>query len=395
MRNFINKTILISLIITAMSLFVWAAGEKRIFINGFTADGIGESRKNTTERVFKEEFINNGFRIADEASIKAGLKMESLKMGVGSNDENTLKKIMASSDVDYIVYGYVRAKQDYIFITAKMLDKSNNEIKLGRVKTIRMKKELAERFYEEGCRVLAVYLISDESGKVQKFQDKMISEERLYEKTIKQGILAGEESIANEEFRRKVEEYKQERYDKITGNHSWFRGGYNLRELTTGNVEFDTHFKPGRQFFFEWDVPVYDESMVGIDLLARYTCRYFSKRKNVSNTLTDEKLARDFDERKRTVFDSVDFGLRVRLGVYFLMTKFDIYGIAALGINEGAFNAMYGGGFEVAFFPHVGFFIEYNRGTTSVTDLDLDIANNSQVLVGSTFRFSLGGCLTK
>lgn len=383
------KTIFIIFFLLLLSASAWAADAKRIFINGFTADKEVENRKRTTERIFKEGFLNAGYHIADTASIKAGLSAETLKMSVGTNNENTLKKIMASSDVDYIVYGYIRLKNNYISITAKMLDKSNEEIKLGQVKTIHMRRELADKFYDEACRLLAVYLTSDNSKDVQKFQDKMLSEERLYEMKKRQSKLAEEETEEDEKYRRKVAEFQQDRYDSIVGNNSWIRGGYNFRDVTTDSDEFNQHFKKGSQFFIEWDIPVYTKNMIGIDIVSRYTCRYFSSKKDKVNNLTDEKLSRDFEKRDRAVFDAFDFGLRIRLASYFLMTRFDIYGIGALGVNEGSFNAFYGGGLEVAFLPHVGFFIEYNQGTSSVTDLNIDIEKNAQLLVGSTLRFSL------
>ncbi|MCL2025572.1 MAG: porin family protein [Leptospirales bacterium] len=379
-----NKIILCLIIIT-LPFCAWAKSKDKVFVNGFTADTATAGIKTTADNIFKNAFLDSDYRITDINAISAGLSVEELKMTLGSNDENSLKHIMASGDVDHIAYGYIRARGGYIFITAKMLDKSGSEIKLGRVKTVSIRNEISKNFFEEACALLAEYLITGNTKKILQFQDKMLVEEKRYEIAQKQKLLTQQDQSEYEKYQKKVDDYKRKRKETITGHDTFLRVAYNPYTIKTDNKEFNNSFKEGRQFFVELDIPLFTET-VGLDIIARYTARYFPKNREFPLPASfDKKLSRDW-ERGKSVFDAFDFGLRIRFNFYFLMTEFDIYGIGALGVNERSFSAFGGGGVEISFFPHIGFFAEYNRGWSSIGEQNINVANNHQLLIGTAFR---------
>ena len=378
-----NKLILCFIIII-LPYCALAKSQNRTFINEFTVDTATANMNRIADRILKEEFLNAGYRITDRESIRAGLSVQELQMVLGSNDENQLKTIMASGDVDYIVYGYISSRDNHIFITTKMLDKSGGEAKLGRVKTVSIRNELSKEFFEEACTLLSRYLVTGNTKNVLKFQDKMLAEERRYEISHRQQLLTEEEVSAHERYRKKVDNYKRERKHNITKHKSVLRIAYNPYTITTNNDIFNASFKEGHQFSVELNIPVYTETM-GLDFVARYTARYFSRSNNQLPPDFDEKFLKDW-EKGRTLLNAFNFGIRPRLRFYFLMTEFDIYGIGAVGYNTGSFNAFGGGGIEMAFFPRIGFFAEYNRGWSSIGEQNINVENNHQLLIGTTFR---------
>jgi TolB-like protein len=382
-----KKKIILCLLVLALPYYARADEGKKVFISGFTAHKNIENKKLSADNVFKEEFLNAGYRITDINAIKAGISAEELKMSLGSNDENSLKRVLESGDVDYIAYGYIRIRGSYVFITAKMLDKSNGNVKLEKIKSVSIRNEISEQFFKEACTVLAGYIISGDTKKVLKFQDKVLAEEKRYEIANKQQKLQGEENEDRRNYQNRIDEYKKLRKETITKHDAVFRSAFNPFGVKSNNEAFDKSFKEGRQFFIELDLPLFTDT-IGLDLMARYTCRYFSKRDTpfVATTLDDKKFDRDW-ERGRSVFDSWGVGMRLRLNGYFLMTEFDLYGIGAIGMTETSFSAIYGGGIEIAFFPYVGFFVEYNRGWSSVGDLKLNVENNNQLLIGAALRW--------
>jgi len=385
-----NKLILCFMVII-LPYCAWAKSQNKTFINGFTADSTISDMKISADSILKEEFLNAGYHIADIGAIRAGLSTTELKMILGSNDEKSLKNIMASGDVDYIVYGYIRSRNNYIFITAKMLDKSGGEAKLGRVKTVSIRKELlnneiSKDFFREACTLLSKYLITGNTKNVLKFQDKMLEEERRYEIAQRQKLLTAEEKADDEIYKRNIENYKIKRKETITKHDSVLRAAFNPYTIITDNDEFNASFKEGYQFFVEWDIPFFSYKR-NLDLVVRYTARYFPANTNnpLPSDFLDEKRLKDW-EKGRTVFNALDFGFRLKLNFYFLMTQFDLYAIGAIGGNAGSFNAFGGGGIEIAFFPYIGFFAEYNRGWSSIGEQNINVENNNQLLIGATLR---------
>ena len=389
-----NKLIL-CLIIIILPYCVWAKSQNRTFINEFTADGVTKYTTTKADGILKEEFLKARYTITDINALRAGLSTQELKMALGSNDENDLKTILASGDVDYIVYGYIRSRGNYIFITAKMLDKSGGEAKLGRVKTVNIRNEILDKHFEEACTLLAKYLMTGDTKKILQFQDQMLTEEKRYEVAKNKQRLTAQEETEYEKYQKRIEEKKEERRFNITKRDSFIRVAFNPYTITTDDEAFNLSFKEGQQFFVELDLPIFSGTFA-LDLIMRYTGRYFPANKEgpLSNNLPwwstyhlDESLVADW-ENGYALFNAWDIGFRLRLNFYFLMTEFDIYGIGALGKNGGSFNVFGGGGVEIAFFPYIGFFMEYNRGKSAIVrgEQSINVEDNHQLLIGTVLR---------
>ncbi|MCL1834448.1 MAG: DUF4143 domain-containing protein, partial [Leptospirales bacterium] len=178
-----NKIIL-CLIAVILPYCAWAAESgKRVFVNEYIVDttvyALEEYDHGFVEDKLRKEFQREKYKVVGDADIRARFSAEELKMALGSNNEESLKKIMSSGEVDYIVYGYIRYRDNYIGITAKMLDKSTGATKLGRVKTIRISKSiLDESLYKKACTLLAEYIVSGKERAVIKFQEEMLEKEK-------------------------------------------------------------------------------------------------------------------------------------------------------------------------------------------------------------------------
>ena len=373
--------ILLSFILFCCLQQGYAAG-KKTFLRGFTIDNVAESKKNSAEKIFTSTLLDAGYSLITMESLGVSLSMEELKTAIGSNDEKSLKDIMAASNVDYIVYGAIRSKGGYTFITVKMLDKSHGSVELGRIRTLRIKKEIEHSCFEDACRVLADFVVTGNQKPVQKYQDILFSKEKRYEKEKRSRALHREEIEDEECFRDSVAQYKSKRRRDIAGKYSILRFGYNFFGAETKDENFDEYFKRGTQVFFELDVPLNRRSLSGLDYILRYTYRYFAPDGSVAPA--DPEYA-DYWDMETAAFFAFDFGLRYRLGLYALMTKFDLYAMLSMRYMDDDFNLLYGCGFEMAFFPSFGFFIEYNYGYSDIGESSLDIENH-QFLIGLAYR---------
>ena len=374
--------ILISSIVLLYCSHASAAEARKTFIKGFITDNVSSVKRSTAENIFTSVLLDSGYMIISMESLNARLSMEELKMALGSNDEKNLKDVMSASEVDYIVYGTIRSKAGYTFITVKMLDKSHGSAELGRIKTLRIKSELESTCYDEACRVLACFLVNNDAKAVQKFQDQLFSEEKRFEKDKRDSALKNQEYQDEQKFRASVESYKRKRKRDIAGRYAFIRMAYNFYGAGSDDDNFNDYFKDGTQFFFEMDVPMNRTELSGMDMLFRYTVRYYAKEGDVAPANPEYA---DYWNEGQAVFNSFDFGLRYRMGFYVLMTKFDLYALAALRYTSSDFSGVYGFGFEIAFFPSYGFFVEYNRGKSDIGVSSLNIETN-QVLIGLTVR---------
>ncbi len=404
------KIIIISVIIVCLYGTMLLAGE-RVFIKEFAVENIHENKSERAQRFFTNVFLDEGYTINTMESLSVSLDLEEIKQAIETDDEKIIKDLLAISDVDYIVYGFIRLKGGYVYITAKMLDKSDNNVELKNVKTLRIKNEINETYFDEACIVLARFLVSNDPDQVQEFQDKLFAAEKKYEIDLRNQALRSEVAADEEEFRRKVNDYKKKRKKDVAGNYAILRTGYNFFGARTKNDDFNEHFERGTQLFVELALPLHyitspnENPLSGFDLLIRYT--YFYYPYDRSQGPPESEVYQEYWEDKKIRFHGLDFGLRYRLGLYFLMTKFDLYVMASARghfwpekyekeeteypdeeeeeVDSSSLGGVIGGGVEIAFFPYLGFFVEYNYGTSDIGKDSLDIESH-QTLIGFTFR---------
>lgn len=366
------------------------AGQK-LFVKSFSkigfpdSDPVGGTVSKTIEGVF---FDHGGYEPITEDDLIAGAALDESKQSLGCNDDRCMKTLLSASRIDLIVYGVVKNTNGYIYLTGKLLDKSRGAVELARVKTVRIKNEYRDSpYFSEGVTVLSRYLLTGKEDEIQDFQDRMYVAEKRSEQDLRKTALEVESNNEAEQFRSNVEKYKQRRREEIAGKYSFWRFGYSQWGMKTASREFNTYYDRGMQFMTDIVIPFDRGSLSGADMYFRYALKSFRKRSDLAYFQNGPLYADYISKGENYVQNLFDLGLRYRLGLYFLMTKFDLYALAAgrMSAGGGAFGWYGGVGGEIAFFQSMGFFAEYNKGQLKEGSANVNFEGD-QVIFGVTWR---------
>lgn len=388
MKRVLSLVFAATFIFVVGSLNVYAA--KKLLVQPFVqinipeSDGIGTKVSKKMEAVF---FDNGGYDPVSIEDVVAGAALGESKQAFGSSDDKYMKSLLNTSRIDLIVYGTIKSSDGYIFITGKLLDKSRGAVELSRIRTVRIKDKFrTSSFFEEGCSILAKYLITGKDSDVQKFQDKMYAIERRSEVDSRNAEIGRQDQKADDDFSSSVREFKERRRSEIAGKYVFWRIGYGQWGLKSKNSEFNDYYDSGRQFMTDFIIPFDRESLSGLDFYFRYTYRSFRRHSDLDYSTTGPLYTSYISKGTYYTQNLWDIGLRYRFGFYFLMTKFDLYLLAAGRMSvEGGYGYYWGAGTEVAFFQHLGVFAEYNYGMLKEGSENVDF-ENSQFIFGATFR---------
>ena len=364
------------------------AGQK-LFVKSFSKvgfpdnDPVGSSISRTIEGVF---FDHGGYEPITEDDLVAGAALDESRQAFGCNDDRCMKTLLSASRIDLIVYGVVKNANGYVYITGKLLDKSRGTVELARIKTVRIRSDFRDSpCFSEGMTVLSRYLLTGKEDEIQDFQDKMYVAEKRSEQELRKTALEVESNNEAEQFRNNVEKYKQRRREEIAGKYAFWRFGYSQWGMKTASSEFNTYYDRGMQFMTDIVIPFDRESLSGVDMYLRYAFKTFRKRSDLDYSQSGP-LYQDYISKGNYTQNLFDLGLRYRLGLYFLMTKFDVYVLGAGRMSAGGGMGWYGGvGGEIAFFQSMGFFAEYNKGQLKEGSANVNFEGD-QVIFGVTWR---------
>lgn len=139
------KSSLISMVFIFLFIFLnppaFAVELKSIYIREFSTeqslkenDPAGKRIKDYISEIVVDE---GGYSLISDDEVKEILKQEEMKMAIDSCSEDAcVKKLMKSIRTDYVIYGNVGYDNGSYHITAKLLDRAGDTIKLARIKTL-------------------------------------------------------------------------------------------------------------------------------------------------------------------------------------------------------------------------------------------------------------------
>lgn len=355
-------------------------GKKAVHVSSFQTIGFPEIEGREVARKVSKSYIDTGkFFIVTQAALEQGLAQQEKQQVFGCEGDKCMKALMQSSKVDYIVYGKLVLREGYNYITIKKLDKTAGAVKLSNIKTVRFKDK---KYMDEAVNVLTEYSISGKEGDVQDFQDRMNRDEKLTEKRRLEGELDQSEEKKEKEFKNMVEQYKVNRKRSIADKKTYMRTGYSSWGMRTKDDEFNSYYYRGKQYMFDFMIPLNPQPF---DIYYRFTYKTF-KMKDVDVPAYTDPFYETIVAGDQS-FIIYDVGFRYRMGMYFLMTQFDLFMLGGFRLNfEGDYGYIFGVGAEIAFFENVGFFGEFNYGSLEVGENNVDIEDN-QMIFGLTFRF--------
>jgi hypothetical protein len=389
MKRISGFIFIITAIVLAGGVSRAEAGQK-LFVKSFSrigfseSDPIGATISKSVESVF---FDNGAYEPIMEEDVIAGAALDESKQALGCNDDRCMKSLLTASKIDLIVYGVAKKSNGYTYITGKLLDKSRGTVELARVKTVRIKDDFRNSpYFVEGITLLAQYLLNGKESDLQSFQDKMYVAEKRSEQDLRKTALEVQSKNEDDQFSKSVEKYKQRRKEEIAGKYSFWRFGYSQWGMKTKNDEFNRYYDRGMQFMTDLVVPFDRNSLSGMDFYFRYAYKTWKLRSDLPYAESGALYTDYISKGNRYTQNLFDLGFRYRLGLYFLMTKFDLYALGAGRMSvEGGFGFYGGAGVEIAFFQSLGFFAEYNKGQFKEGSANVDFEND-QVIFGLTWR---------
>lgn len=169
---------------------VSSAELKSIYIKEFSIDqGLkyddpaGKRIKDYISEVIVDE---GGYTIISDDEVKQILKQEEIKMAIDSCDDDAcIKKLMKSLRTDYIIYGNIGHDKKNYHVTAKILDRAGETVKLARIKSLTFKDYDKIKMASVD---LARYLINGKAIEMERYDDAYQAVIEAYEKKIPAGI---------------------------------------------------------------------------------------------------------------------------------------------------------------------------------------------------------------
>jgi len=171
---------------------VSAAELKSIYIREFSVEQGLKPNDPTGKRIkdyISETVVDEGgYTIISDDEVKQIMKQEEMKMAIDSCDDDAcIKKLMKSIRTDFIIYGNVSFDNRNYHVTAKILDRAGDTVKLARVKTLTFKD--ADKIKMASVD-LARYLIDGKSIEMERYDDAYQAVIEAYEKKIPAGLSA-------------------------------------------------------------------------------------------------------------------------------------------------------------------------------------------------------------
>jgi len=177
------------LLVIFFSMQVYAAELKSIYIREFTIekglkkdDVTGQRVKDYISEIVVDE---GGYSLISDDEVKQILKQEEIKMAIDSCSEDAcIKKLMKSLRTDYIIYGNIGYDSGGYRITAKLLDRAGDTIKLARVKTLSFRDQNKIKMASVD---LAQYLINGKAIEMNRYDDAFQAVIEAHEKKVPEG----------------------------------------------------------------------------------------------------------------------------------------------------------------------------------------------------------------
>ncbi len=177
-------------IVFIISLPLLSAEQKSIYIREFSigqglkySDPVGNRIKDYISETVVDE---GGYTIISDDEVKEIIKQEELKMAMDScTDDACIKKLMKSIQTDFVIYGDVSHDKKSYHVTAKILDRAGNTIKLSRIKSLTFKDDDKIKMASVD---LARYLISGKAIDMERYDDAYQAVIEAYEKKIPAGL---------------------------------------------------------------------------------------------------------------------------------------------------------------------------------------------------------------
>lgn len=178
------------LLLIFFSMQVSAAEYKSIYIREFS---IGKGLKkddpagNRIKEYISETVIEDGgFSIISDDEVKQILKQEEIKMAIDSCSEDAcIRKLMKSIRTDFIIYGNIGFDNGSYNVTAKLLDRAGDVIKLARIKTLSFKDVKKIKMASVD---LANYLIKVKPIDMKRYDDAFQEVIEAHEKKVPEGL---------------------------------------------------------------------------------------------------------------------------------------------------------------------------------------------------------------
>lgn len=185
-----KKTLLTFFLLIIISMPLAAVSNKSIYIKAFTAgDGmktrgsIGEHIKDYISEIISER---SGYTIISDDEVKLIIKQEELHLAIDScSDEACIKTLIKSLSTDYIIYGTIDYLGGKYYITAKIIDRAGDTIKIVRVKTLVFRDENKIRMASAD---LARYLTDGRDIDMERYEDDYRNEIHTKEKPLPAGL---------------------------------------------------------------------------------------------------------------------------------------------------------------------------------------------------------------
>ncbi|MDH7552871.1 MAG: hypothetical protein QHH74_04375 [Spirochaetota bacterium] len=418
----LNIVLAISLVFFSFSFsnpanaFLWGkkskkTSTKKIYVREFEIENMSKSNylQKRIKEIMEETFQKDAnYSIITDDDIGVFFDHESLKMTLGEcSSDACIRKIMEKTNAEIIIYGRIWRTNEYIYITARLMDRADGIPKVTKIKTIKYQ---YDNFFEEGVNALAYYLLTGKDGQVKEFMDKVYKKEeevKYQEKMLKK---EKEYEKIEEDFLLRTEKAAEQRKKELTSRYSGIRIGWSLFHSTMDD-EMNKYFTVQHAFLYDWIISDEDMKLSDKDYYDGYLRGFFKKfTMSDSSVNPTGKIGDDVIYKSTALLFGLDIGLRIRHRMYFLMTVFDIYfpfGVRFQIYDESAKDkrfdndeinvtfyscGVYGGcGLEIAFFKSIGLFMEYNIGYTPVGTNKINV-DGHQVYLGVTYRSTSQSC---
>ncbi len=383
-----------------------AAEKSIIYVKNFTIDtasGLKENDpvKNEVKNIIQDEFEKDGrFSVTADQDISAMLQQEAKSQSFGKcSSESCIQELMEKIKAQVIVFGRIRKGDDgYTYITARYMDSTSGIPKVTKIRTIKYKHS---DDVEKGSKALARYLITGKDDKVIAFMDEVYNRE---EDESKSKNIEEEKQLAKKkeaEYNAKVEKAAKERKNALMSRSPRLRAGYGFF-MSTGNKDVDDVFKEQSGYFLDI---MFARGPINERFNRDCYFRFIYKKYGMNDDSIKSKpvLGKDAINDSTGKFYGMDFGFRLKINRYFMLTAFDPYALAGirtgwytekakdkydnsdLKVTLGGYGGYVGGGMEFAFFENLGFFGEYNRGIFKIGKDKTNIEGN-QFYGGVTLR---------
>ena len=380
-----------------------AKSNKRIYVALFEVKGIDKSIADEV-RDFMSESLVEEFSLISDDEVRVFINNAERNMLL-KGDENSMSRLASAIKTDYLIYGYVQANSDGMYISASLME-NGDIVNVGDIAYL--KREYTDR----AARALAAYIVMPK-GSIGGFFGKKDPRE-----SFKEDIKKFEQNMA------KVETSYQKSSDSIKKSSVWRDeslikspvvrvgmsgpGMFSTFDKNTNKLYDSSFLLMGDLIFYRYKDPVGD----GVDLYTRGTFRFFRGADSYARNI--KLYPAGLDDDYFGMYDSMpisapklyvlsgDIGARFVGSTYILRSAVSFYFGGGIRFNSALRYSKYtayestretfyqiGGigiaGIEFSLLPELGLFTEVNAGYVPMGDDRINL-EGPQIIAGITFR---------